>query len=99
MTTVVDALPFPEMPPPTATGEGEAEGDTEGATAGPPETHVIVAVPDRLSETRFNRATPSFVWPSGSTRPRVAKHCTKVPSGTGFPLGSMQKAEITETPP
>ncbi len=103
MTTVVVALPFPALtrPPGTAEGEaeGDAEGDAEGATAGPPETHVTVAVPDRLSETRFTRATPSFVWPWGSTRPRVVKHWTTVPSGHGIPAGSMQKAEITDTPP
>jgi hypothetical protein len=78
MTTVVDALPFPEMPPPVAAGRvvpGVVEvGAVEAATAGPPETQVTVAVPDRLSETRFKRATPSLVSASVSTRPRVVKH-------------------------
>jgi hypothetical protein len=79
MTTGVDALPFPEVPPPMAAGvvePGVVElvGGVEEATAGPPETQVTIAVPDRLSETRFNRATPSFVSAWGSTRPRVVKH-------------------------
>src|SRR5262245_64752932 len=34
-----------------------------GVGASPPDTPVTVAVPERLSDTRFTRATPSFVLP------------------------------------
>jgi hypothetical protein len=75
------------------------EGDAEGAAGGPPDTTVIEAVPERLSETKFTRTIPSLVLPSGSMRPRLVKNCATVPSGTGTPEGSMIRAEITETSP
>jgi hypothetical protein len=94
IVTVVEQLPVPLLTPPPP-GEGEAEG----ATAGPPDTTLIEATPDRLSETKLARATPSLVFVWGSIRPRVLKNKARVPLGTGNPAGSVIKTEITDTSP
>jgi hypothetical protein len=95
IATVVEQLPLPLLTPPPPPGEGDAEG----ATAGPPDTTVIEADPERLSETKFTRTTPSLVFPWGSMWPRVLKNCATVPSGTANPAGTVIRAEITETSP
>jgi hypothetical protein len=77
---------------------GEAVGVGTGA-AGAPDTQVTVAVPERLSETRFMRATPSLVFDCSGTLPSVVKHWITVPSGTGVPAGSIKSALMTDTPP
>src|SRR5437867_4484332 len=64
-----------------------------------PVNAVTVAVPDRLSETRLTRTTPSLVLPCSSIFPRLVKNCTTVPSATGIPVAFRMRPEITETSP
>jgi hypothetical protein len=87
----------PTIPPPPV-GDGDGEGAGVG-TEPPPETAVTVAVPERVSEIRLTRTTPSLVFPCSWIRPRLVKNCTTVPSGTGVPAGSITRAEITDTSP
>src|SRR5438093_1858330 len=86
-----------------ATTGGPSEvvlGEGLGAVvAPPPENALTVAVPDRLSETRLTRTTPSLVLPCSSIFPRLVKNCTTVPSGTGSPVALSTRPEITETSP
>jgi len=77
-------------------GEGLGAGPV---SAGAPDEQVTVAVPERLSDTRLTRATPSLVFPCSSTRPSVVKHWMTVPSATGVPAGSITSALMTDTPP
>src|SRR5712691_11184033 len=71
----------------------------EGPATAPPENAWTVAVPERLSETRLTRTTPSFVLPCSSIFPRLVKNCTTVPSATGYPVAFRMRPEITETSP
>src|SRR5882762_7393937 len=71
----------------------------EGPAAALPENAWTVAVPDRLSEIRLTRTTPSLVLPCSSIFPRLVKNCTTVPSGTGSPVAFSMRPVITETSP
>src|SRR6185436_20066694 len=100
---ITSTLPEPEPPPGDAVGVVEGDGDGDGlgagASAGPPDTHTTWAVPERVSEMRFSRATPSFVLLCSSMRPSVVKHWRMTPSAAGVPAGSMTSAEMIDTPP
>jgi len=82
-------------------GLGLPPGEGEEATTvdPPPEIAVTVAVPERLSETRFARAMPRVVGAWGSIEPSVVKNWTTVPSAAGVPFGLVTTAVMTETPP
>src|SRR5262249_28100596 len=45
----------------------------------PPDVAVMWAVPDRLSDTKFTRQTPSFVFPCSGMLPRFVKNWMTVP--------------------
>jgi hypothetical protein len=80
-------------------GVGVALGLGDGVIDPPPDVAVTVATPERLSDTRFTRTTPSFVFPCSGIVPRSVKNWTTVPSATGVPAGSIKRAEMTEEPP
>ena len=94
VTDIADANPSGAGGGATATAVVVGEPVTS-----PPETAVTVAVPDRLSETRLTRTTPSLVLPCSSTCPRSVKNCTTVPSSAGWPVALSTRPEMTDTSP
>jgi hypothetical protein len=110
LPTTIDTCPAPPQPDEevdtgVAEAEGVALGDAPGAVvpgvavAGPPETAVIHAVPERESDTKVARATPSPVLAWSSMWPRFVKNWTTVPSETICPSGRVTNAVTREDPP
>jgi hypothetical protein len=104
----LDAWSTRTQPVADATGDGEGEGEGDGVVlggvvvgvvAGPPEKAVTHAIPERLSATRFTRATPSIVVAWSLICPRFVKNWTTVPSATPIPSGRVTRTVMTETPP